>query len=111
MLKADRATSTNSLKDSVKKTKDDDRSASKKFGTDLQDLASPVNQSLPTVEACEDKASKRLQLTDEEALEEFEKFRMDICRVSLPTRYTFWLAQYVLIVITVTLIYINTIDI
>ena len=56
----------------------------------------------------DEKGSRRLKVTDEEALAELNRFKSEIDKVTLPTRYQFWLIQYILIIIAITGVYVSS---
>ena len=58
--------------------------------------------------AIKNSTEERLLVTDEEALHELELFREQINRISLATRYHLWVAQFVLLVVSLTCIYLST---
>ena len=55
-----------------------------------------------------EKKDKRLQITDEEALVELNRFREEIDKVILKTRYQFWMIQYILLIAAITGVYLSS---
>ena len=53
---------------------------------------------------------KRLIITDEEAIEEHAKFKKDIHRAIMTTRYFYWVVLMFLLSLALTLCYISTFD-
>ena len=47
-------------------------------------------------------------MTDEEALIELNRFRSEIDKVILSTRYQFWIIQYILLIVAISGIYLSS---
>ena len=69
-----------------------------------------VGTRISTVEASELLDVKRLIITDEEAIEEYGKFKRQIHKVIMKTRYFYWVVLMVLLSMALTLSYISSFE-